>query len=119
MRVSAIMIRWMYVFLIFCGSFIVAEQQHLKLNEVDALQENDNLIAIERQIQSLQGELEDNRLSEMKKEVDSQGLMIADWKGYARDVEMLRRMEEREKNLEEEIGRLQAKRNQLLNSQKK
>lgn len=70
--------------------------------------------AIDKEIHTLQTELEGLRLKEMNTDVKSQGMMIADWSAYAKDVEQLRKDENAEKELESHIKTLQEQKTRLL-----
>lgn len=62
---------------------------------------------IDREIESLKSRLQKNETAEMKREVEGQGLMIADWEAYAKDVEQIRKLEEQDEQIRQQIKKLE------------
>ena len=69
---------------------------------------------IEQKIEVLKKKLKQERLKEIKEEVDGQESMIADWEGYREDVEQIRKLDEKELQIEKEIEQLEQQKAQLL-----
>lgn len=72
------------------------------------------LESIDLQIQNLQKKLHSDELQEMKKEMEGQGLMIADWDAYAEEIQWIRKENEEEKKIREEIEALKKRKSLLL-----
>ena len=69
---------------------------------------------VESEIQILRSRLYQNQLHQMRQEIESQDLMLANWKGYGKEIEHIRKQEEEERQIEEQIRQLEAKRQHLL-----
>lgn len=69
------------------------------------------------EIQSLKNQLKKIRFEEMKEDVDGQGLMIADWDAYAQDVEQLHSLGQNERQIVQQIKRLEERKASLLQQQ--
>lgn len=73
---------------------------------------------IDKEIQVLNQRLDQIQVKEMKEEVESQGLMIADWDAYAKEVELIRKQEEEEKYIQMKIKELEERKAELLKQSK-
>lgn len=67
----------------------------------------DQLNGIDQKIEVLTKELEEIRVKELSEEVKGQGLMMADWSAYAKEVELIRKLEIKEDEIQLQIDRLQ------------
>lgn len=74
----------------------------------------DELMAIERELQTLEERWHQINLKEMKEDVEGQGLMIADWEGYRRQLELIRQQEKEDDQIEARIKELEKRKAQLL-----
>ncbi|WP_068466758.1 hypothetical protein [Candidatus Protochlamydia phocaeensis] len=72
------------------------------------------LASIEEQIASLKKRLHDAHLQEMQEEVEGQGLMIADWEAYSREIQKIKQKEEEIEHLQKQLEELQQRKNYLL-----
>lgn len=84
----------------------------LTLAETSSVQ--GELAEINLEILALKKHLHHDRLEEMKEEVTGQGLMIADWEAYARELELIRQQELEDKQIEAQIKKLEERKAQLL-----
>jgi chromosome segregation ATPase len=75
----------------------------------------EELMAIEKEIQTLEERWHQINLKEMKEDVEGQGLMIADWEGYRRQLELIRQQEKEDDQIERRIKELEKRKAQLLN----
>lgn len=69
---------------------------------------------IEKEIPSLKDRLHQNRLKIMKEEVEGQNDMIADWNAYAKKLEFIRKQEEENQQLQQQINKLEERRKSLI-----
>jgi hypothetical protein len=72
---------------------------------------------IDQEIQSLKSRLHKNQAAEMKKEVEGQGLMIADWNAYAKDIEQIRKLEDQDELIRKQINKLEERKAYLIQQQ--
>lgn len=69
--------------------------------------------AIDQKIQVLKERLKEEHLKEMDEDVQGQGLMIADWEKYRKDVEQIRKTNDKAQQLQKEIEQLELQKSQL------
>ena len=69
--------------------------------------EKNERIEIEDRIQTLKDRLHQFNIKEMHEEVASQGDMIADWEAYSKDIQYIRKLEEEELKIQNEIKQLE------------
>jgi hypothetical protein len=81
---------------------------------IQAEQKADLLQAIDKKIEELKEEMHKEQLIEMKEEVDAQGLMIADWPAYAEKVVKIRKIDEKELQLQKKIDELEERKKKLM-----
>lgn len=74
----------------------------------------DQLDTIDQKIKVLKKELEDTRVKELSREVKGQGLMMADWSAYAQEVELIRKLETKEDEIQLQIHQLEEARANLI-----
>jgi len=75
------------------------------------------LKVIEEKIQALKNLLQENQTTEMDEEVRGQGLMIADWDAYAKDLQKVDKVEERDRVIRLDIQKLEERRSSLMKDQ--
>jgi hypothetical protein len=78
---------------------------------------NNDLTAIDQQIQALRDRIHQGELREMKEEVEGQEYMIADWDKYAEEVQQIRKQELENDQLRLQIKKLDERKQQLLRQQ--
>ncbi len=83
----------------------------------ETLSQQDELKAIEEEIQVLKKRWHQINLKEMKDEVEGQGLMIADWEGYRRELEQIRQLEKEDDQIEQRIKKLEERKIELIKQQ--
>lgn len=74
----------------------------------------DELSSIEKRIQFLEGQLNINEHLEMEEQIDGQGHMLADTAKYAQDLEKVRQLQEKDKEILKEIKALESRKVKLL-----
>lgn len=72
---------------------------------------------IEAHIQILKERLNVNQREQIKEEMRGEGLMIADWEAYGRDLQHVRQLEQRELEIRHEIQQLEERRAVLMKHQ--
>ncbi len=72
---------------------------------------------VEEEMHVLKKHLHQNQLKEMNEEVEGQGLMIADWDAYARQLEFIRKQEEEDRKIQMQIQYLEQRKAELLKQQ--
>lgn len=72
------------------------------------------LSSIEKRIQQLERELKNNEQLEMKEQIDGQGHMLADTSKYAQDLEKVRHLEEKDKEILKQIKELEVRKVEIL-----
>lgn len=75
-----------------------------------------DLTQIEQEIQMLKDRLQQMQIKEISEEVKGQGLMIADWDAYAKEIELIREQDKEEKNIRLKIQQLEERKAHLMNS---
>lgn len=70
-------------------------------------------IRLEEEIQVLKEQWHQINLKQLKEEVKGQGLMIADWENYARELEQIREQEKEDDQIEVQIKKLEARLKQI------
>lgn len=77
----------------------------------------DELNIVNEEIQSLKSSLNNNQTTEMKKEVEGQRFMIADWDAYAKDLEQVHKLEEQDEQIRQQIRKLEDRKVDLIQKQ--
>ncbi len=72
---------------------------------------------IEEELQVFKDRLYQHRLKEMKEEVEGQGLMIADWDAYAKELQLIRKQEEEDNQIKQQIKKLEERKAYLIKQQ--
>lgn len=72
------------------------------------------LIVVEQQIKELKKQLHQVHISETKEEVEGQGLAIADWEAFTADLGKVRRQNEQERQILDQLEKLELQRVELL-----
>ena len=78
------------------------------------LDSQEELKAIEKEIQILKDRLHHNRMEEMKGEIEGQGLMISDWSAYAKDLEHIHQLEKKDEEIQQRIRELEERKDHLF-----
>lgn len=81
--------------------------------------EKNDPAALEQKIQTLNDRLQQARFKQMDEEVKGQALMIDDWAAYSKELEKVHKMEEKERELENEIQQLEQQKDTFLKQSKK
>lgn len=82
------------------------------------LQADDQIQALDKQIAELKEEMHQAQLVEMEEEVDSQGLMIADWPAYGQEMTKIRKIELKIIELQKKINELEMRKKALIQQPK-
>ena len=69
---------------------------------------------INKRLADLEEKLHQYQVKEMKKMVEGQSLFLADWEKYGDDLEQIKGMDDRERELIEEIKKLELRKAELL-----
>jgi uncharacterized protein (UPF0305 family) len=77
------------------------------------VQNNHQEQLIEKRIEELKKQLSQIRREQVDEVVESQEYMIADWDKYSKQVELIRKLEEEERTIQEEIDRLEERKMQF------
>ncbi len=83
----------------------------------EVLSNEKKLTLIEHEMKVLKERLKQIQTQEIEEEVKGQGLMIADWEAYAKELELIRKQENEEKKLRLKIQQLEEQKSNLINSQ--
>lgn len=75
------------------------------------------LPSIEKEEMELKKRLREEHLKEMNEQVDSQGKMIADWPKYSKDVEQIKQLDDKTRELEKQLEELENRKAELLKKQ--
>lgn len=87
-------------------------------SDLPASNQSKEMTQIEVRIKRLRSQLESDRKIEAREEVRSQGDSIADWKKYAKDLENVRKLNDKDKELLSEIRALEEKKAKLIEEEK-
>jgi uncharacterized membrane protein YccC len=74
----------------------------------------DELKGIDQQIQNLKNQLHEQEAIERQEEIKGQGLMIADWEAYSKEIERIRRQQDIESHIQQQIDQLEQLKTGLL-----
>ncbi len=80
-------------------------------------QNQEELKAIDQQIQEIKARLQGSHLEEMKEEVEGQGYMIADWEKYSQEIQEIRKQIKEDDQLKKQMDSLTQRRRELMKQQ--
>lgn len=98
------MINLIVLMLILCVPAMVLAEQNVG-NEIKA---------IDKKIAELKAEYQKEYLAEINEEVESQSLMIADWKAYGEEIQKIRKLELRMDGILKQIEELEQRKSILI-----
>lgn len=99
--------KWIFCLLSVLPCYIIAE----------TASSPSELQTIDQEIQLLKSRLHKNQMEEMREDVEGQGLMIADWDAYAKDVQQIRKIENDSEMIREQIKKLEERKAYLIQQQ--
>ena len=70
--------------------------------------------ALDSQIEALKARLKEERLQEMKEEVEGQEWFVADWEKYQSEVQLIKKKQEEESEIKQQIENLEKRKKELI-----